>query len=287
MVVSIPTDPVSLNGFRPARRLRSLAMSLSGDDGLRLLPRLSEYGLGIELTDFIAPPVWQGDYLAQARRWAGSLRGFAGPRSLHGAFIDLHPAAQEPELVAFARRRHEQSLEVAEAIGCDLLVVHSDFPHRVPTPPRLIETAARLVDYFGALAASAARRGVTVVVENIHDADPRPLLDLARAVGAPNLGLSLDVGHATLYGPNFALDEWVLTLQPFLRHVHLQDNDGRFDRHWGVGAGTIAFRPFYDAVTMLDPAPRVTIEVVDRREAWQTLELLIAQGWYAPVAQER
>lgn len=287
MVASVSTDPASLNGFRPARQLRSLAISLSGEEDLRLLPRLREYGLGIELTDFTPPAAWQGDYRAQARHWAAALQGFAGLRCLHGAFIDLHPGAQEPELVAFARRRHQQSLEVAETIGCDLMVVHSDFPHRVATPPRMIEIAARLVDYFGELAVAAARHGVTVVVENIHDADPRPLVDLARAIDAPNLGLSLDVGHATLYGANFALDEWVLALRPYLRHAHLQDNDGRFDRHWGVGAGTIALRPFYDAVTLLDPAPRVTIEVIDRREAWQTLELLIAQGWYAPTEQGR
>lgn len=287
MVAGVTTDPVSLNGFRPARRMRSLAVSLSGEDGQRLLPRLREYEVGIELTDFVAPPVWQGDYLAGARRWAEALRGFAGPRALHGAFVDLHPAALEPELVAFARRRHRQSLEVAEAIGCDLVVVHSDFPHRAPTPTRTVEIAARLADYFGDLATAAASRGIAVVVENIYDADPRPLADLARTIGAPNLGLSLDVGHATLYGPHFALDEWVLGLQPYLRHAHLQDNDGRFDRHWGVGAGTIPFRPFYDAVTTIEPPPRVTIEVVDRREAWQTLELLIAQGWYAPPARER
>jgi sugar phosphate isomerase/epimerase len=286
MVATVTSDPVSLNGFRPSRRLRSLAMSLSGEEGQRLLPRLREYGLGIELTDFIAPTVWHGDYLALARRWAVALGDFPGPRCLHGAFIDLHPAAQEPDLVAFARRRHHQSLEVAAALGCDLLVVHSDFPHRAALPARMTEVAARLTDYFGDLAA-AAGHNITVVVENIYDADPRPLAELARAIDAPNLGLSIDVGHATLYGPSFALDEWVLACQPYLRHVHVQDNDGKFDRHWGIGAGTIPFRPFFDAVTLLDPAPRVTIEVVDRREAWQTLELLIAQGWYAPAAQGR
>ena len=287
MVATISTDPISLNSFRPARRLRTLAMSLNGEEGQRLLPRLREYGLGIELTDFIPPSVWQGDYLALARRWAAALGDFSGPRCLHGAFVDLHPAAQEPDLVALARRRHHQSLDVAAILGCDLMVVHSDFPHRVALPARMVEVAARLTDYFGDLAVAAAQRNITIVIENIYDADPRPLAELARSINAPNLGLSIDVGHATLHGPAFALDEWVLACQPYLRHVHLQDNDGKFDRHWGLGTGTIAFRPFFDAVTLVDPVPRVTIEVVDRREAWQTLELLIAQGWYTPAAQGR
>ncbi len=30
---------------------------------------------------------------------------------------------------------------------------------------------------------------------------------------------------------NHAIDEWALTLASALRHVHLHDNDGRFDRH--------------------------------------------------------
>lgn len=42
---------------------------------------------------------------------------------------------------------------------------------------------------------------------------------------------------------------------------------------------------YFDAVTLIDPAPRITIEMIDRREAWRTLELLSAQSWYAPAAQ--
>jgi len=38
--------------------------------------RLREYGLGLEITDFIAPATWQTDFLAHARRWAhGSSSG--------------------------------------------------------------------------------------------------------------------------------------------------------------------------------------------------------------------
>jgi sugar phosphate isomerase/epimerase len=121
-------------------------------------------------------------------------------------------------------------------------------------------------------------------VENIRDAHPRQLLDLARAIAAPNLGLSLDIGHANLYGTTYALDEWALALAPALRHIHLHDNDGRFDRHWGIGSGTMAFRPFLETVASIDPAPRVTIEASPRDDAWRTLEHLIAEGWHTPRA---
>lgn len=268
----------------PARRLPSLAMSVAGEAGMRDLPRLREHGVGVEITDFIDPATWQGDYRAHAQRWAEALGQFPGAKCLHGAFVDLTPSALEPEIVAFARRRHMQSIEVAATLGCDMIVVHSDFPPREAKPEQHAERAARLVEYFGALAAAAAPHGITIVVENIRDAHPRQLLDLARAIAAPNLGLSLDIGHANLYGTGYSLDEWALTLAPALRHIHLHDNDGRYDRHWGLGSGTMAFRPFLEVVAAITPAPRVTIEATPRDDAWQTLDLLIADEWYTPQA---
>jgi len=275
------TTAITTPGITPRRGL-TLAMSIGGEEGFDDLPRLREYGVGIEITDFIGVAIWQGDYQAHARRWAAALRGFPGDKCLHGAFIDLAPGALEPEVIAFARRRHQQSLEVAATLGCDLMVVHSDFPPREAQPTQHAERAARLADNFGTLAEKATPLGITIVIENIRDSNPRQLADLAAAIALPNLGLSLDVGHANLYGPAYALDEWALTLAPALRHVHLHDNDGRFDRHWGVGAGTMNFRAFLATVAALAPAPRVTIEALPRADAWQTLEGLIAEGWYTP-----
>lgn len=268
-------------------RQLTLAMSVGGEAGLRNLARLRDHGLGVEITDFIAVATWQGDYQALARRWAAALRDFPGARCLHGAFIDLHPSATEPEIVAFARRRHQQSLVVAATLGCDLMVVHSDFPAREALPVRHTERAARLVDYFGELASAAAPYGVTLAVENIYDTNPQQLVALAAAIGAPNLDLSLDVGHANLYGPTYSLDDWVAALRPHLRHAHLHDNDGRYDRHWGLGDGSMSFRAFYEAALAMVPAPRVTIEVTPREDAWEALDTLRAEGWYPPVGGER
>lgn len=268
----------------PSPRALTLAMSVGGEAGLHDLPRLREYGVGVEITDFIAVETWQGDYRAHARRWAEGLRDFPCDKCLHGAFIDLQPGAMEPEVVAFARQRHQQSLEVAAVIGCDLMVVHSDFPPREAKPSQHTERTARLADYFGTLAATAATYGIMIVIENIRDTNPRQLIDLARTIDAPNLGLSLDVGHANLYGSTYSLDDWALALQPALRHVHLHDNDGRYDRHWGLGTGTMDFRAFLETVAEFAPAPRVTIEAAPRDDAWQTLEILIEQGWFRPAS---
>src|SRR4051794_7783051 len=99
---TVPREETLAQPGQAVHQPLTLAMSIAGDEGQRDLPRLGLYGLGVELTDFIAVRVWQGDYLALARHWAEALRNFPGGKCLHGAFIDLSPGAQEPEVVDFA-----------------------------------------------------------------------------------------------------------------------------------------------------------------------------------------
>ncbi len=256
-----------------------LAMQVAGEYGRRELPRLAAQGLAVEIADFFEVATWGGDWRGAARQWAEALRGFPHPRALHGAFIDLSPGATEPGVVEFARTRHRQSLEVAATLGCDLMVVHSAFPPRDPMPGQLASLTGRLVEYFAALAREAADSGVTLVIENIQDARPELLVALVRAIDAPNVGLSLDVGHAHL-SSSLALDAWVWGMQPFLRHCHLHDNDGIHDRHWSLGSGNMTFRAFFEAVGAVPEPPRVTVEV-PHGGAWETVRGLIADGWYA------
>lgn len=276
---TVPADDV------PPPNPFPLAMQVFAESGMRDVPRLAALGMGIELADFFPVEMWQGDFLAHARRWAEALRAFPGGKCLHGAFYDLKPSAHEPDALALTRTRHRQSLEVAATIGCDMMIVHSDFPLREPEPIAKRDLAARLVDYFGGLAAEAAPYGVTIVIENIFDRDPRQLADLARAIDVPNLGLSLDVGHAHLSAP-LPLDRWVHGMQPYLRHVHLHDNDGIHDRHWAMGDGNIVYRSFFEAVTTIVNPPRVTVETLLRGSAWRTVDALIAQGWYRPPGRD-
>jgi len=44
------------------------------------------------------------------------------------------------------------------------------------------------------------------------------------------------------------------------------------------------FRAFLETVAEFAPAPRVTIEAAPRDDAWQTLEILIEQGWFRPAS---
>lgn len=92
----------------PTRRAFPLAMQVSGEDGIADVQRLKAQGLAIEIGDFIPVEIWQGEYQSLAAQGVRVLYGFSGGKCLHGAFVDLHPGAQEPKLVALTRKRHRR-----------------------------------------------------------------------------------------------------------------------------------------------------------------------------------
>ena len=50
--------------------------------------------------------------------------------------------------------------------------------------------------------------------------------------------LCLDVAHAHVFSA-LDLSEWVEAFKPYLAHVHLNDCNGEYDDHLGVGQGEL------------------------------------------------
>jgi sugar phosphate isomerase/epimerase len=100
---------------------------------------------------------------------------------------------------AVVQKRMLQGLAVAEALGADLMVIHSPFTHwhqlnRANYPdvhPGLIDAAAACL---APVLARAADTGCTLVLENCDDTDPFARVDLVRRIGHPKLKVSLDRG---------------------------------------------------------------------------------------------
>ena len=57
-----------------------------------------------------------------------------------------------------------------------------------------------------------------------------------------NFGVCFDYAHAVIFGSD--IDEWVKTLSPFVRHMHINDNDLKNDLHLAAGDGKIDWNHF-------------------------------------------
>jgi len=141
------------------------------------------------------------------------------------------------------------SIEFTAAVDATVMVYHAgrylaeeDFL-LVPRPyPAAAEREAMWEqerDELRAMGEAAAQCGVTIAVENArpylnapHYSYAESLVKLAtmvKEVNHPNVGITLDIGHAYLSARHYGQDlcEGIAAVAPLIRHIHLHDNFGR------------------------------------------------------------
>ncbi|GGJ71099.1 sugar phosphate isomerase/epimerase family protein [Deinococcus aquiradiocola] len=232
----------------------------------------------VELQDISEPLVMDADWRAVARRCARLLDGHAGRVGVHAPFWDLTVAPQDASIRAAVQARLSLGLDFAEEVGGTHLVLHSPFHffgHPLVAHQETLQAEIALAHLtLTPLLERAEQLGCTLVIENILDVNPAPLLALVASFSSPALRLSVDVGHAHMMaargGP--PADAWLTQGGDVLGHVHLQDNDGSSDAHLAPGGGTINWAAVLRALRAQTGTPRLIVEVVqgelERAVAW-------------------
>ncbi len=197
----------------------------------------------------------------QVARVRAITRQFPLHYTIHGP--DKLNLANHPDL-PLQRAIFEASLQFCAELEADVFVYHSgqialerpalgleDLPDEAALQASWERETATLTE----LAARAAELGVTIAVENRdphlwevatlirnhHPATELPtyhagmrldaLAQQVATIGAPNVGLTLDVGHAYL-AASFCQTDFltsVATAAPYVRHIHWHDNFGHLD----------------------------------------------------------
>ncbi len=155
---------------------------------------------------------------------------------LHGPFVDLNPVSYDTDIRRVTWRRYAACYEAARELGAKKVVYHSCM---YPDIYFTLGWAERAAEFFEAFLRD--RRDIPVVIENVYDRTPQPLIDTVNLVGAKNLRLCLDIGHAYCYGSETEFSEWVEKTAPLVNHVHVHDNAGDRDSHLALGEGTLPF----------------------------------------------
>ena len=227
-------------------------LHLSGMDSHA--PELArKWGLGLEVTDFCyAPMLDDPATLPAVREKMAGIDHFW----LHAPFAELAPCAVDPLVREVTARRYRQALSAARQLGIRRLVIHSGYIPLVYFPEWFVEQSVR----FWRELLSDVPEGMTLAVENVMEPEPRLLADIAAQVDDPRLGLCLDVGHANSSASKTPPLAWIAPMAPWLRHVHLHNNEGGWDLHAPLGRGTVPMEQVLDTVLRQCPAATFTIE---------------------------
>ena len=81
------------------------------------------------------------------------------------------------------------------------------------------------------------------------------------------------MGHLNAFG-DVPLREWLDALGPYLREIHLHDNDGHNDTHGPIGSGTAPFEEMFQYLSDTGMKPLITLEPHEEASLWKSLEIL-------------
>lgn len=206
----------------------------------------AEYHMGYEYNDFYLPDVLEN--AALQRQIMDTYKRTEIPEycTMHGAFLDVMVFSMDPRIREISELRMKQSMEIAKEIGARAVVFHTN------VNAFLVENQykERAVSYTAAYLKKLLQEyaGISIYLENMFDNDPEILREISEELkDFENYGVCLDYAHANI--SSTPLSVWVERLQPYIRHLHINDNDGISDLHLAVGEGDIdwdRFKEYYE-----------------------------------------
>ena len=236
----------------------------------------AEAHLGFEYNDFFLPAV-----LDDEEKMSSILDGYSKwdlPEytTIHGAFLDVIPFSMDAKIREISDLRIEQSIGVAERIGAKAVVFHTNYNPFLNTESYMATWIEANVSYWSGVLEKHPH--MNIYLENMFDTTP-DLLELLseKLCRYINYGVCLDYSHAFL--SKAAPEIWAERLGRFVKHIHINDNDGLADLHLAWGDGVINRAKFYECYEKYMRGATVLVETNPVESKIKSIEVLKKEGF--------
>lgn len=234
-----------------------------------------EYGFGFEFNDFFIPDMLDDPLRTDER--INRYKSWKLPEALtsHGAFFDVIIFSTDRKIRKVSELRIQQSIDAARKIGAKSVIFHTNYQHEFLSSQIYRDGWLNTNEGFWRKTAEE-NPDLNFYMENMCDRSPIMITELAkRLADVSNFGICLDYAHATIYGAD--IDEWVKSVAPYTKHLHINDNDLIDDLHLAVGDGKIDWERFKSHLSEYFPTQTVLIEtseISNQRRSAEYLEKL-------------
>jgi xylose isomerase len=162
------------------------------------------------------------------------------------AFASGSLTSPDPAIRAKACGMIKAAKDYAKALGADKVTCCPlsdgyDYPFHTDYRKawsRMVDTVREAAEYLPEVPLFMEYKPSETRVHCTLDSAAKALL-LCQAVGNPNLGVTLDIGHSLYGGENPAEALAHIAMSGFPYYVHINDNNGKWD--WDLMAGTCNF----------------------------------------------
>ena len=237
-----------------------------------------DYNACFEYNDFFNPAVLDDENEVNSRieRYK-SLGRDRSHDTLHGAFLDIVIHSSDSLIRDASYFRVRQSMRIAQKLNIRGVVFHTGLIPNFHTGYYLDNWLAMNEEFWQMMLEEFPEQHI--FMENMFDEEPDCLLRLAeRMKGEERFGVCLDYAHAQVFGKS--PEEWFERLKVFVRHLHINDNDGADDLHLPVGEGVIDWDVYDNVLKASGMRPSVLIETSSIANQRKSLEFMAAHRLY-------
>lgn len=200
-----------------------------------------KYQVGFEINDFYEPGVLD-DIDKQNQIIQQYLdAGVPENSTMHGAFFDVVVFSNDKKIAELSKFRMRQSMEIAQRLGVRGVVFHTNCIPMLSGEIYDNNVVSKTTEFVEELLQQYP--DIMIFLENMFDAAPRILAAISQRLSQyTNYGVCLDYAHASISG--LPMSDWIEELAPYLKHIHINDNDLKKDMHLPLGTGQIDWNQF-------------------------------------------
>lgn len=200
-----------------------------------------KYGFGFEYNDFYIPDILDDKLKTEEIIESYKSRKLPSLCTLHGAFFDVIIFSSDRRIREISELRICESLDIARKIGAKGVVFHTNHNPHLTSEGYIKGWLDRNVDFWSRILPEYS--DIDVYIENMFDSSPDMLVSLGSKLSKfSNFGVCLDYAHAEVFGGG--AENWIEKIAPYVKHIHINDNDLKDDLHLAVGDGKIDFNKF-------------------------------------------
>ncbi len=196
--------------------------------------------------------------------------------TVHAPFADINIASPTQIMLNATLKRLKQSIACAAALEAKTWVLHPGMKTGISNFYPEAEWKQNLAR-IKQLVKTAEDQGLTVAVENLPGkywflmSTPEEFLRFYHESGL-EVGVVFDIAHAYL---EKQVEPFLQKLPGKITHIHVSDNFGEIDNHYGIGYGNIDYPQFAKTLKQIGYRGKLVIESGDHiPESIQTLQRL-------------
>lgn len=206
---------------------------------------------------------------------AAQLREHGLSTTLHAPYKNFNPGSDKKQIRQISFEMANKSLQLAEKLGAKRIVFHPGLAYGSDKKQQDL-WIKNCLNFWPEFLPQSKEIGSIICIENIYETVPDVFTTLLSTINSPQMGHVFDIGHWNLFSTGNLLD-WLNKTSPYLKHLHLHDNQGEEDEHLAIGQGKVPFSTLFEWLKESKISPTITLENLSLPEIELSLQTIQQQ----------